>query len=359
MKPGLSIAWPLVRRALVAAIALLAIAGAARAQIDQPSTISANVDAAIASSLATERATLVDQMNALVSRIGAHNGRCGRIRSDDAAAIQACQASQAAINADIAAYRAALAAYEGRLRTAALAPPRVYRHSGSGLIGGTGWQIGYYSPVGASERVRARAREMVREQARAANHSHEEAIDFDRYNFVIGLANSPSLLWDFSTRVWRDQFTNGQATADLQGPYNALKDRQFDELGCHSNGAMICLAALMNGHVRASRVVLYGPQITPESLDLWNGLLGHGIDSLEIVIAQNDPVPPASLLFSRSLSSRFGAALAAPILFDVGSLERVIRAMSPDAAVTTFSCGTLPSSDCHDMARYAAQRRRR
>ena len=349
-------ALPWVGRALL--VALAAFAGTARAQIDQPPAIPGEMETSVARSLAAERATLVDRMNALLARIRAHNGQCGQVRSDDAAAIRACQASQAGVNADIAAYQAALAAYEGRLRTAVLAPRRVYRHSGSGLIGGTGWQIGYYSPVGASEQVRARAREMVREQARAANKQYEESIDFDRYNFVIGLANSPSVAWDFTTRVWRDQFTNGQATANLQGAYNSLRDRRFDELGCHSNGAMICLAALMNRDVQAGKVILYGPQITAGSMELWNELLDDGyINSLEIMVAQNDPVPPAALLFSPT-SSPNAAARRAPLLFDVDSLERTIREMSPRAIVTTFTCGTRPSPDCHGMARYAAQRRR-
>lgn len=239
---------------------------------------------------------------------------------------------------------------------------RVYRPSGSGLVGGTGWQLGYYSPVGASAEVQARAREMVRDQARAAGARYDEQIDFDRYSFVIGIANSTTFWRDLATRVVFEQLFNGQLTAapNYQAAYNSLRDRQFSELGCHSNGAMICLAALVNRDVMADDVVLYGPQVTAESLGLWNELLDEGrIKSLRILVNQNDPVTPAALLATpTNLSSAFGPALAAPLFFNSDSLRTALRVISPRASVTTFPCGSRPSLDCHDMGIYSNHLRR-
>lgn len=246
---------------------------------------------------------------------------------------------------------------EGCVPKAKPAPQRVYRHSGNGLIGGTGWQLGYYSPVGASAAVKARAREMVREQAKFAGVAYEESIDFERYNFVIGLAKETVIWKDLASRVVFEQLRIGQATASHQAAYASLRERQFDELGCHSNGAMICLAALMNEDVKAGAVVLYGPQITPESLELWNWLLAEKrITSLKIVVAENDPVPPAALIFSPALvASPQAHALAAPLLFKVDRLAGAIRQMSPDATVETFACdASLASLRCHDMGGYSA-----
>ena len=198
---------------------------------------------------------------------------------------------------------------------------------------------------------------MVREQARFAGAAYDEGIDFERYNFVIGLANETVLWKDLSSRVIFEQLRNGQATASHQAAYSSLRNRQFDELGCHSNGAMICLAALMNEDVKTGAVVLYGPQITSESLKLWNWLLAEKrITLLKIVVAENDPVPPAALIFSPALvASPEAHALAAPLLFKVDRLAGAIRQMSPQATVETFACdASLASLRCHDMGGYSA-----
>ena len=250
---------------------------------------------------------------------------------------------------------------------------RNYRHSGSGLVGGTGWQLGYYSPVGARPEIREWARRMVREQAEAAQRAnpgatrYDERIDFDRYNFAIGIGNVPWFNRDFVDRVFWDQLSNGRATPAYQEAYNSLRGRSFDSLGCHSNGAMICLAALRNRDIQAGDVTLYGPQLTPESLLEWNRLVREGsISSLHIVVAQNDPITPASLLFGLLMrgSDATGIVANTPILFDVGMLTSTLRRLSPDAVVSSFACGgpayTRISGpfDCHDLRRYSDFRRR-
>ena len=305
------------------------------------------------------------QLNALLARLGAHNARCERVRSDDTATIAACQTSEAAFMADLAAYRLALAAYEAQVRAAPAASASVFRPFGNGLVGGTGARFGYYSPVGASPEVRARARQMLRDQDRVSGRNDAAELDLERYNFAIGVAKDTAV-WDLGSRVLLEQLRNGQFTAgpSHQSAYNSLRGRQFDELGCHSNGAMTCLAALMNGDVRADTVVLYGPQITVESVAMWNRLLVHGtITSLRIVVAENDPVPALALLFSpvalsSPQASGIASALTAPLLANVGNLETAIGVMSPRASFSTFSCEARTVAHCHHMARYSDNGRR-
>src|SRR5260370_25116956 len=87
--------------------------------------------------------------------------------------------------------------------------------------------------------------------------------------------------------------------------YAALTGRSFHELACHSNGAMICLAALRNADVKADNAVLYGPQITQKSLEQWDGLVRSGqVKSVTLVINSGDVVPPLSLGFEDYVRSR-------------------------------------------------------
>jgi hypothetical protein len=234
---------------------------------------------------------------------------------------------------------------------------QAYAHSGNGLVGGTSWKVGYYAPKDASPELKARALEMLKEQQGLAGTNYQRAINFDKYNFVIGIAASTDIMRDLATRVIFEQLRNGQFSAgpDYQSAYNSLKGRSFDELGCHSNGAMVCLAALENGDIEAGNVTLYGPQVTTESLALWNQLVEAGkIKSLKIVINKNDPVPPVSLLSSPTNNPDVAAVMAAPLFFSVSAMAGAVKSLAPDAKVETFACGTTPSLKCHDMAVYAS-----
>lgn len=234
---------------------------------------------------------------------------------------------------------------------------QAYAHSGNGLVGGTSWKLGYYAPTDASPELKAKALEMLKEQQSLAGANYQRAINFDKYNFVIGIAASTHIMRDLATRVIFDQLRNGQFTAgpDYQSAYNSLKGRSFDNLGCHSNGAMVCLAALENGDIQADNVTLYGPQVTTESLALWNQLVEEGkIKSLKVVINKNDPVPPTSFLFSPTNNPDVAALMATPLFFSVSSMAGAVKALAPHAQVETFACGTMPTLNCHDMAVYAS-----
>jgi hypothetical protein len=271
--------------------------------------------------------------------------------------ISECATSLNAFRGNFASYRTDLAAYERRLtgaqeRASAATTARTYVHSGNGLVGGATWSGGYYASQDATPEVRERAMERFREQARAAGID-PAGIDMARYNFILGIAAAPELEWDLY-RLFQDQRNEGRFSARQREAYASLRGREFDELGCHSNGAMICLEALHRGDARADDVVLYGPQLTEQSLDLWQQLAADGrIQSLRIYVNENDPVPPGTIILSPSASVSIRSR---PILFDGAALRRTIHEAAPRAEVFTFACGSELTLNCHDMSQYTARR---
>jgi hypothetical protein len=231
---------------------------------------------------------------------------------------------------------------------------RPYTPSGNGIIGGTTWITGYYVPPGSAPELKAQAARMMILQTRLAGIPYNESVDFNRYNFVFGIAASTSAFTDLRNRVLFDDLTNGKSTPELQNAYNALRGRSFGELACHSNGAMICLAALEKQDVEADRVVLYGPQITAESLLMWQQLIEeHRIRSVQLYINQNDPVPPISMAFAGGLA----LSMASAPLFKVGVMDNVVHTLAPGISVKTFSCGdSTLTLDCHSLSVYKRER---
>jgi hypothetical protein len=229
---------------------------------------------------------------------------------------------------------------------------RQYRLSGNGFIGGTSWLVGY-NVQDANPAILAKEKQMLQKQMELSGKEYD-GVDFSRYNFVLGIGASTNILLDLKNRVIFDEFKNGQFSAREQALYASLKDRQFGELACHSNGAMICLAALENQDVIADRVVLYGPQITRESLQMWNELVRSGyVKSLDIYVNENDPVPP----FSLALGDLFSNVPEQAELLSPNTLKKLINETSPKIAVHTFSCGAdSPTLDCHDMKVYKRDR---
>jgi len=223
--------------------------------------------------------------------------------------------------------------------------------SGNAFVGGTEWLIGY-NVQSADPAIREKARELYRRQMELSG-KHYSGVDFERYNFVIGVAASTDAWTDLRKRVVFDHLRNGNYSRENQEFYNSLKGRKFSELGCHSNGAMVCLAALVNKEIKADRVVLYGPQITPESLKIWNELVRNGqVKSVQILINNNDPIPSVSMLFARGLGTTERVAL-----LQTSSLARTINETAPRIAVRTSQCDSvMPSLDCHSMALYKRNR---
>jgi hypothetical protein len=233
-------------------------------------------------------------------------------------------------------------------------PGRTYTPSGNALIGGTTWITGY-NVRNADPSLLAKERQMMAQQMKLAGNQYSDGVDFNRYNFVLGIAASTNQWIDLGSRVVFDEYANGQQSAEEQAAYDSLKGRQFGELACHSNGAMVCLAALKNKDIVADHVVLYGPQVTVESLKMWDEMVRSGqLKSVQVYINRGDPVPPVSLLVGGGLVG--ATALSSLAMFKAPTITSVINETSPRLTVRTFSCASgWPTLDCHAMTAYKAR----
>ncbi|MBK8303480.1 MAG: hypothetical protein IPK98_08835 [Chloracidobacterium sp.] len=61
------------------------------------------------------------------------------------------------------------------------------------------------------------------------------------------MASTHSAVEDLALRVIWDGSAYGEFSRQHKEIFVGLKDRHFDTLDCHSNGAMLCLAALRSG----------------------------------------------------------------------------------------------------------------
>jgi hypothetical protein len=237
------------------------------------------------------------------------------------------------------------------LKTINTTTERKYIPAGNGLIGGTTWTVYASRTPGEPEQ---RMCDAIKQQSKLAGATYDAGVDCKHYQFVLGMAISVDSFTDLSNRVVFDDLSNGQFTAHDQGLYNKLRGKQFDELGCHSNGAMICLAALENKEILAENVVLYGPQVTRESLEMWNKLVQDGrIKSVKIYLNQNDPVPGLSIAYADYKNRQIASERP---LFQVDALKQTINETAPRLLVQTFPC-TLDraSLGCHSMAMYKSK----
>jgi opacity protein-like surface antigen len=232
---------------------------------------------------------------------------------------------------------------------------RQYTYAGNGLIGGTTWTLYASRKPGEPEQ---RMCDVIKQQSKLAGSPYSEGADCKRYDFVLGMAVSVDAFTDLNNRVAFDDLTNGQFSAHEQGLYGKLRGKQFDELGCHSNGAMICLAALENKDIKADHVVLYGPQVTRESLKMWDQLVRDGqVKSVKVYINENDPVPGASIAYADFKRARvLQVAGAEAPLFEIDSLKRTINEISPRLLVQTFPCARdRHSLECHVLSMYQSK----
>lgn len=284
------------------------------------------------------------------------NNDCGSIDPDDKATLQSCHARLLQLQGEKAGLVARVGPFNSNVKDALENAP--YRPSGNGMVGGTGWIVGYNVPKPTPELI-AKSRAMLAEQERLAGHSYSDAIDFDRYNFVIAIAAETDFLDDLLDRVGTyDEATEGQYSIDNMPGYAALSGRSFQELACHSNGAMICLAALRSKDVKADSVVLYGPQITQKSLEQWDALVRSGqVKSVTLVINSGDLVPPLSLGFEDYLRSRMDGRSETyenKALLRTGDLTAAVNETAPRLLVHVHDCAFSASDPlhCHGMATY-------
>lgn len=187
--------------------------------------------------------------------------------------------------------------------TPMLTGPAIMRTANAVLVGGTGWVYGYNVPPGQSQTTALRNLDSLLALADPPIDRSQFPNPAD-YNMILGVAKTQDSFVDLLTRVtlgWPgngDQLTNGAFTAESQPLYASLRGTQTSRLDCHSNGAMVCLAALNRRDVIAEHVRLFGPQITSPALAQWQSLVEtQRIKSLEINITNGDPVGPASYEF--------------------------------------------------------------
>jgi hypothetical protein len=226
---------------------------------------------------------------------------------------------------------------------------RHYTPAGNGLIGGTAWVVYASREPGKPAK---RMCDQIKQQAKLAGSALDASVDCEHYDFVLGMAISLDKFTDLKNRVAFDDLTNGQFSAHEQGLYDKLRGKQFAELGCHSNGAMLCLAALENADVKADHVVLYGPQVTRESLRMWDQLVRTGkVHSVKVYLNENDMVPELAIAYA----DQIGGVLDVRDLplFAIGSLKRTINEASPRLLVQTFPCSRDRFSfECHFLEMY-------
>lgn len=262
---------------------------------------------------------------------------------------------------------------EGRCVRREYAPgPPNFRQSGRGLVGGTTWEFRTYAynvpPNVSAEQameIRSKADRELDRQFQLSGRSKEGFVETDHYHFIVGVATSSNFGIDLVQRVIWDQLTRGRATPLLQEDYNKLRHRAFTQLDCHSNGAMVCLAALANGDATAGRVRLLGPQITRAALKEWENLVKtRRIQSLEIHFNDKDPIAALSYLDGFLVPSKddplliqAGRRIVSDVLFGQG-LQDTLRREAPSATIVRFKCGYTGAlhftMDCHKSGVYDA-----
>ena len=306
-----------------------------------------------------EREDLSAAVDSFNTRATVFNSACATIDSKDTTKLASCDNQLAALQNEKDGLLARLKEFNAGVEDTL--EHGTYKPSGNGMVGGTGWIVGYNVPKPTPELI-AKSRAMLAEQERLAGNKYSDGIDFDRYNFVIGIAAETDFADDLLKRVGiGDEFTEGQYSVDNMPGYAALAGRSFGELGCHSNGAMVCLAALRNKDVKADNVVLYGPQITEEGLKQWQKLVDSGqVKSVTLVVNKNDPVPPVSLGFAdyvKSTLSGDGETYAGKPLLLTGGLIEAVEQTAPSLQVHVFDCAAQLSDPlhCHGMATYKAE----
>ena len=264
---------------------------------------------------------------------------CHGVDPDDQTRIENCQNRQAQLRVELRSLVGRATAFNASVDDALENAP--YRPSGNGMVGGTGWIVGYNVPKPTPELI-AKSRAMLAEQERLAGHTYADAIDFDHYNFVIGIAADTDFGWDLVKRVaLPDEETAGQYSIENQPGYAALAGRSFNDLACHSNGAMVCLAALKCRDVKADNVTLYGPQITQEALEQWDGLVRSG-QVKSVTLRRQFITLPAKSLGGILLYTLAGEPIRAqdlqtgdihvPLRFFTAAEARVIEAARADSS---------------------------
>jgi hypothetical protein len=178
-----------------------------------------------------------------------------------------------------------------------------------GLVGGTTWTYGFLWPhkhcdaqcVGLITRKLEEQLILHCKSQDDPESCKKEGLPFtpESYDMVLSMGSYHTAIEDLATRVVWDGMTFGEFSRHHKEIFSSLSGRKFDTLDCHSNGAMLCLAALRNEDpntkTTAKKVRLFGPQINAEAAALWhNWMVKNPGSAVEIYINNGDPVPAAS-----------------------------------------------------------------
>ncbi|MFN0315732.1 MAG: hypothetical protein ACKVQA_11930 [Burkholderiales bacterium] len=351
--------------------------------------------------LVARRAVLVGERAVLRERTGQHNDACNNVEEDSPEAAR-CDIARTALVAETSLHIQAAKQFIAMLETAhgkvfflyALqtrtlipmaggghpidapgAPPLSLR----GLVGGTTWTYGFRRPyVKCEKKCQDGMKRNLEGQLTLFCSSQRNpkaclaaGLPFtpDMYDLVVSMGSSHSAIEDLATRVLFDGATFGEFSRQNKEIFASLKGREFATLDCHSNGALVCLAALRSGDTHAKEVRLFGPQMNPEAAKRWQEYAANTNTTIKIYINNGDPVTaiswkqpapqgPIEKAFTAAwLSSpATGPAAFAEALFHTyadsktGVMDKTLKEYGFE--VTRSSCKDLPNIDCHSMTLY-------
>lgn len=362
------------------------------------------IEAAVAAAnpeLARRRVALSQERDALRSRTQQHNAACRSVE-EGSAADATCTRSLAALQSDLARHIQASKqfitmldtlrskeSYLYALQTRTLTPmadgghpidapgsPPVGLH---GLVGGTTWTYGFQRPhVKCEKKCQDDMRRNLEGQLTLFCSSQSDpkacltaGLPFtpEMYDLVVSMGSSHAAIEDLATRVLFDGATFGEFSRQNKEIFASLKGRQFATLDCHSNGAMVCLAALRSGDTQAKEVRLFGPQMNPEAAKRWQEYAANTKTTIKIYINNGDPIaaiswkqPTPQTPAGRAATAAWlsnpvtGPATFADALFHTyvdsktGVMDETLKVYGFD--VTRSKCKDLPSIDCHSMKLY-------
>jgi hypothetical protein len=194
----------------------------------------------------------------------------------------------------------------------------------------------------------------------------------EMYDFVVSMGSSHVAIEDLATRVLFDGTTFGEFSRQHREIFASLKGRQFDTLDCHSNGAMLCLAALRSGETTAKEVRLFAPQMNPEAAKRWQEYAANTRTTIKIYLNYGDPVtaiswkqPAPQTAAGKAVTAAWlsnpvtGPATLADALFysyfdsKTGVMDATLKHYGFD--VMRSKCNDSPSLDCHSMKLYEKQ----
>ncbi len=261
--------------------------------------------------------------------------------------------------------------------------PIDYSRGIHGLVGGTTWTYGFKRPFAKCD-VKCEAEIDRTLSAQLASYCSKQddtkkcladGLPFtpDLYDVVISMASYNTALDDLATRVVFDGATFGEFSRRNQKMFAGLTGMDFDVLDCHSNGAMLCLAALRNPETKttAKKVRLFGPQINPEAALRWQEYAARTDTIIEVYINEGDPIPAIS--WKQPIPEKFDGLdeqteriwkhtkqnlgtfvkEAASNVF----MDATLGVMDPTLEGYGFKvfrskCSRIVSLDCHAMTRY-------